>query len=100
MIEIILDAGADINMQLKEGPSGTALEVATQYKSTFAPDMMRLLINRGADVNLGPTKGTYGSALAAAHSVQNIQALVRAGSNVKYAVETWRVWQSPSCYCC
>ncbi|KAJ5881746.1 uncharacterized protein N7529_000418 [Penicillium soppii] len=68
-------------MQLKEGPSGTALKVATQYKSTFAPDMMRLLISRGADVNLGPTKGTYGSALAAAHSVQNIQALVRAGSN-------------------
>jgi ankyrin repeat protein len=86
-IRALLDAGADVNLQLKRGHYGSALAAAVDSGS---PSTIRVLLDAGADVNLQLKYGTYGSALAAAAdsgSPSTIRVLLDAGADVNLQLQ-------------
>ncbi|KAJ8124960.1 hypothetical protein O1611_g8681 [Lasiodiplodia mahajangana] len=70
-IKVLIQAGADVNLQLQAGKYGSALAAATaSYKKL---ETVRFLVQAGADVNLQLQAGKYGSALAAAAAVEDFE---------------------------
>ena len=71
MVVLLVENGADVNLELKTGRYGTAL-IAAVTDSMFSPerddalDILEYLLKQGARVNAQPTVGGYGSALVAA----------------------------------
>ncbi|KAJ6062004.1 uncharacterized protein N7446_006124 [Penicillium canescens] len=62
-LNILIDKGAEIDMQFAHGQFGSAL-VAASFGQF--PENVKVLLDRGADVNLQVAHGLYGSALVAA----------------------------------
>jgi ankyrin repeat protein len=94
-VELLVEQGADVNMQLQGGKYGSALAAAAaclgQTKAirvvevVGAVEIMELLIEQGADVNMQLQGGEYGSALAAAaHHGQTeiVELLIKQGADV------------------
>ncbi|KAL7937399.1 hypothetical protein V8C35DRAFT_180110 [Trichoderma chlorosporum] len=67
-VEILLKAGAEVNILVERGNYGSALSAAAE-KSADSPieatEMLRMLVNKGADPSLPLKVGGYGSALEA-----------------------------------
>ncbi|KAJ5191083.1 uncharacterized protein N7498_010068 [Penicillium cinerascens] len=72
MVRLLLDAGADVNLQFPCGDYGSALTAACAGGEM---ESVKLLLDHGADVNLQLTSGIYGSALAAASHNDNLEAV-------------------------
>ncbi|KAJ5665704.1 uncharacterized protein N7477_008152 [Penicillium maclennaniae] len=81
-IEFLLEAGADVDMQLLSGEFGSALAAAC---AAGRLSNVKLLLQRGADIKLQLKSGRYGSALAAACSAGQVSAvefLLKKGAHV------------------
>src|SRR5438034_576409 len=63
IVQLLLNSGANVNMQLSSGGYGSALVAATAGGNEH---IVQQLLNSGADVNMQPSCGRYGSALAVA----------------------------------
>ncbi|KAI1752087.1 hypothetical protein F4782DRAFT_155191 [Xylaria castorea] len=82
VVKLLVEAEADVNLQLQHGVYGSALAAAAYYGNA---ELVELFINKGADVNMQLHQGQYGSALAAAAQYRNIKAiecLIQAGADV------------------
>jgi ankyrin repeat protein len=85
-LNILIDKGAEIDMQFAHGQYGSALVAASVGQF---PDNVKVLLDRGADVNLQVAHGLYGSALVAASFSQypeNVNALLDRGADVNLQV--------------
>jgi ankyrin repeat protein len=67
MAKILIESGADVNLQVQHGNYGSALIAAASSKKSDI-GMVELLIKAGADVNMQLQGGKFPTALAAARS--------------------------------
>ncbi|KAJ5990329.1 hypothetical protein N7499_010856 [Penicillium canescens] len=85
-LNILIDKGAEIDMQFAHGQFGSAL-VAASFGQF--PENVKVLLDRGADVNLQVAHGLYGSALVAASFSQypeNVKVLLDRGADINLQV--------------
>ncbi|KAL3455310.1 hypothetical protein BJX64DRAFT_295160 [Aspergillus heterothallicus] len=86
LVQILLSAGADVNLQLTSGMDGSALAAAIRCRNLL---FTRILLQMGADANLPLTHGMYGSALATAVRYKDmpiLRLLLDEGSDVNYQI--------------
>jgi ankyrin repeat protein len=76
-LQLLLDAGADVNRKRKDG--ATALLAAT-YKQNW--EFSRALIQKGADVNARMEVGTSLLFAAASGDLETVKLLVQKGADV------------------
>lgn len=90
LVKLLLDHGADVNIELKKGALGSVLAVAYHAHAPYyyaLHDMITFLVQKGADDNMPLKYGKFCNALEAAedrlNNQERIDALLRAGA-VKY----------------
>jgi ankyrin repeat protein len=90
-LEILVNAGAMVDMQIENGWIHTGSALATAVLARI-PSSTKRLLKLGADVNMQIKHGPYGSAPAAAaaassYSLESVEILVEAGANVNMPLE-------------
>lgn len=90
-VKYLVDAGADINIQLSAGSYGSALTAAA---SSIKAENVKYLVKAGADVNISVQKGggvRFGSALAAAaymnEYLEIVKCLIEAAADTNKPLE-------------
>lgn len=88
--KVLIEAGADIYMQLPVGNYGSALAAAARVSGD--EDLLNLLIESGADPNMRLEYGPYGSALIAAQLASSgdyntVTTLLAGGADASMGVE-------------
>jgi ankyrin repeat protein len=79
VIEVLLDAGTDVNSRVFNGATALSFAVRHGY-----PELAKLLIAKGADVNLADEKGVtplHLAVIAHGRSLGNLHLLVDAGAD-------------------
>ncbi|KAI1348196.1 hypothetical protein F5Y01DRAFT_307013 [Xylaria sp. FL0043] len=92
VVKFLVEAGADINMQLQSGRYGSALATAAAAGGSFYDSMkvVKFLVEAGADINMQLRHGEFGSALAAAVAGDGRQVLkffLDAGADVNLQLQ-------------
>ncbi|KAJ5481449.1 hypothetical protein N7475_000261 [Penicillium sp. IBT 31633x] len=87
LLQCFLDAGAEVDKQLRADEYGSALAVAA--KESHGTEIMQALIDAGADVKMPMENGKYDNALMAAQAgdsgdYSKIAFLLRAGAKMEY----------------
>ncbi|KAI1733395.1 hypothetical protein F4680DRAFT_46657 [Xylaria scruposa] len=88
-MELLIQAGADVNMQLQHGNYGSALAAAAAT-AWHEIEVAKLLLDNGADVNMQLQYGYYGSALAAAAfdgAIEVTTLLINSGADVNMQLQ-------------
>ncbi|KAI1115050.1 hypothetical protein F5Y14DRAFT_450409 [Nemania sp. NC0429] len=86
-VEVLVNKGADINMQLPKGNYGSALAAAAARGHTGT---VEVLVNKGADINMRLQGGNYGSALAAAaygQRTETVEFLINKGADINMQLQ-------------
>ncbi|KAJ5113472.1 hypothetical protein N7456_002006 [Penicillium angulare] len=86
LVQLLLSAGANVNLVLEHGTSGSAL-IAASYNGNL--ECVQILLKAGADVNLVLQHGNFRSAIVAALCSRNpkiIESLLHAGANVNIGI--------------
>ena len=83
LIEVLITAGADVNVANKRGESPIHSATAARAASENSADIIALLVSRGCPVDAVDVDGQTALHLAALHSVPAINALLKADANIE-----------------
>ncbi|KAJ5281458.1 ankyrin repeat-containing domain protein [Penicillium angulare] len=100
LIQLLLNAGADVNLPLEHGHFGSVL-VAACYHGNHKS--VELLLEAGATVDMQVLHGDYGTALVAAccsETTKSAEILLDAGANPNFQVKNGTFGSALAAACC
>lgn len=80
VVQILLDAGAEVNMLVENSRCGTALTAAVRHALPERHSILKLLLKAGADANLSDGLCSPLTWAVASHDMEAVQILLNAGA--------------------